>query len=111
VRFGRVPRVLHAHSRILALCSFRIESTKARDGERARADSHAEAGGSPSQASLKWLTGTPGDVHCAIESGHPYPESPPVSSQAVTLATRSPSPTGNSSDRVHSPVAGSASEL
>jgi hypothetical protein len=35
---GRVPRVLHAHAQIVALCTLRIESTVAHDGEQARAD-------------------------------------------------------------------------
>ena len=49
---GRVPPVLQAHSAIVAICTLRIESTVAHDGERARADRtrHAEAGGSPSQS-------------------------------------------------------------
>jgi hypothetical protein len=33
-----VPRVLHAHSQIVALCTLRMESTVAHDGEQARAD-------------------------------------------------------------------------
>jgi hypothetical protein len=49
---GCVPPVLRAHSPMIAFCNLRIESTCARDGERARADRtrHAVAGGSPSQS-------------------------------------------------------------
>jgi hypothetical protein len=51
VRAGRVAPALQAHSQIVALCNWRVESTVAHGGEQARADRtrHAETGGSPSQ--------------------------------------------------------------
>ena len=85
--FGRVPRVLRAHSRMIGLCKLRSESTKTGDGEETRADRtrRAEARGSTEPADGQHRQAP--RIACAFEN---------TSTPAETFPSRStPRPSSN----------------